>query len=73
VYQYLTYILTLQRRSIISGVFDPCTEEKTLVKGIPKFWLNVLLNHPDFARIITSRDEKALKYLTDISAVEEVS
>ncbi|KAF9354470.1 hypothetical protein BGX26_007691 [Mortierella sp. AD094] len=34
--------------------------------GIPEFWLTALKSHPQFADIITEKDEEALKHLVDI-------
>jgi len=42
---------------------DASTEK---VKGIPKFWLTAMKNHPSLAELITDRDEEALYSLTDI-------
>jgi len=36
------------------------------VEGIPEFWLTALKSHPQFADIITEKDEEALKTLVDI-------
>jgi len=36
------------------------------VEGIPEFWLTALKSHPQFADIITEKDEEALKHLVDI-------
>jgi nucleosome assembly protein 1-like 1 len=36
------------------------------VKGIPEFWLSAMKNQVSLAEMITERDEKALKFLTDI-------
>ncbi|KXN66025.1 NAP-domain-containing protein [Conidiobolus coronatus NRRL 28638] len=41
------------------------SEEK--LEGIPDFWLTVLKNHPKISEYITENDEKALKYLRNIS------
>ncbi|KAF9291410.1 hypothetical protein BGZ68_004058 [Mortierella alpina] len=36
------------------------------VEGVPEFWLTALKSHPQFADIITEKDEEALKHLVDI-------
>ncbi|KAG8913352.1 hypothetical protein FRC01_004581 [Tulasnella sp. 417] len=37
------------------------------MKGIPQFWLTALQNHMEIREMITERDEKALKSLTDMT------
>ncbi|KAJ3121623.1 hypothetical protein HK098_003515 [Nowakowskiella sp. JEL0407] len=72
----------LQRSEIITGTVEPTAEQtkykdetvqdstsedaKEDVKGIPRFWLQVLKNHPSVAELITEKDEEALEHLTDI-------
>ncbi|KAF9412083.1 hypothetical protein BGZ94_001151 [Podila epigama] len=41
-------------------------KEAEKVEGIPEFWLTALKSHPQFADIITEKDEQALKHLVDI-------
>jgi nucleosome assembly protein 1-like 1 len=36
------------------------------LKGIPEFWLSAMKNQVSLAEMITERDDKALKHLTDI-------
>jgi len=53
---------------------EATTETKTTnqtavdVKGIPEFWLEALKHHPEFASMVTSEDEVALKHLTDVTS-----
>ncbi|RKP01755.1 hypothetical protein CXG81DRAFT_11609, partial [Caulochytrium protostelioides] len=42
------------------------TPEEKAVKGIPRFWLEVLRNCPATTDLITERDEPILAFLTDI-------
>jgi len=37
------------------------------VVGIPDFWFQALMRHPDFGNMIQEEDDDALKYLTDIT------
>ncbi|VDN99972.1 unnamed protein product [Rodentolepis nana] len=41
-------------------------EENTDVKGIPKFWLKVLLHAPVTAEMIVDNDQPILEHLTDV-------
>ncbi|KAJ1787527.1 histone chaperone [Coemansia sp. RSA 2399] len=49
-----------------SGIEEEEDEDDEDVAGIPEFWLTALKNNPDFAELITERDEEALKFLRDI-------
>ncbi|TKR76224.1 hypothetical protein L596_017394 [Steinernema carpocapsae] len=42
------------------------------VKGIPNFWLNVLLNYSITERMISLKDRKALAHLTDIKCTVDL-
>ncbi|KAG0256679.1 hypothetical protein BG011_004372 [Mortierella polycephala] len=45
---------------------DDEDKDQAKVEGIPEFWLTTLKSHPQFADIITEKDEEALKHLVDI-------
>ncbi|KAJ6242252.1 hypothetical protein M0813_03052 [Anaeramoeba flamelloides] len=63
-FQYANKVqVILEKRSkIVKG--NEKQEEET--KGIPLFWLKVLLHHPITRNLIQEHDEFALKYLDDI-------
>ncbi|KAJ3121622.1 hypothetical protein HK098_003514 [Nowakowskiella sp. JEL0407] len=70
-----------KRSGIVAGNVEPTAEQtkykdetveesseapKDDVKGIPRFWLQVLKTHPAISELITTKDEEALEHLTNI-------
>eukprot|EP00596_Hydrurales_sp_CCMP1899_P008718 CAMPEP_0119037828 /NCGR_PEP_ID=MMETSP1177-20130426/6339_1 /TAXON_ID=2985 /ORGANISM="Ochromonas sp, Strain CCMP1899" /LENGTH=348 /DNA_ID=CAMNT_0006999549 /DNA_START=153 /DNA_END=1199 /DNA_ORIENTATION=- len=45
---------------------DPIEETEEILKGIPGFWLQCLMNHPAIRDIITEEDVPAMEALTNI-------
>jgi len=80
-YQQIKQPLLKKRSEIISGVYEPKKEDlphnfpepeekekKEIQRGIPEFWLQVLINSPLLVHL-SEKDKEALKYLNDIKCI----
>jgi template-activating factor I len=62
----------LQVEQKYNALRKPFLEQRTeMIRNIPDFWLNVLLNHPQLSEIITEEDESALQALQSIEIEED--
>jgi nucleosome assembly protein 1-like 1 len=57
-----------KRKEIVTGTKEAeGVDAGAATKGIPKFWLTSMQNHPEVSQFIEEADLPALEYLEDVS------